>query len=55
MTRFETHVGSKPWETRLDTTFRFDQAIAEVSGWFVQNNPAQIPKDALVNDLGRRR
>jgi DNA helicase-4 len=44
MTGFETHVGGKPWETRLDTTFRFNQAVAEVSGWFVQNNPAQIPK-----------
>lgn len=44
MTGFETHVGGKPWETRLDTTFRFNQAVAEVSGWFVQNNPVQIPK-----------
>ena len=44
MTGFATHVGGKPWETRLDTTFRFNQAVAEVSGWFVQNNPVQIPK-----------
>jgi DNA helicase IV len=47
MTGFETHVGGKPWETRLDTTFRFNQAIAEVSGWFVQNNPVQIAKTLL--------
>jgi DNA helicase-4 len=47
MTGFETHVGGKPWETRLDTTFRFNQAVAEVSGWFVQNNPVQIPKTLL--------
>jgi DNA helicase IV len=45
MTGFEAHVGGKPWETRLDSTFRFDQAIAEVSGWFVQNNPMQIRKN----------
>ena len=44
MTGFASHVGGKPWETRLDATFRFNQAIAEVSGWFVQNNPAQIAK-----------
>lgn len=49
MTGFETHVGGKPWETRLDTTFRFNQAIAEVSGWFVQNNPVQIPKTLASN------
>jgi DNA helicase-4 len=47
MTDFETHVGGKPWETRLDTTFRFNQAVAEISGWFVQNNPVQIQKTLL--------
>ncbi len=44
MTGFASQVGGKPWETRLDSTFRFGSAIAEVSGWFVQNNPAQINK-----------
>jgi DNA helicase-4 len=49
MTGFQSHVGGRPWAARLDTTFRFNQAVAEVSGWFVQNNPAQIPKTLRSN------
>lgn len=44
MTGFGAQVGAPPWEMRLDTTFRFNQALAEISGWFVQQNPAQIAK-----------